>query len=79
MSERMEGLPRIEDIAATQAEHTLGLSRIDARLDEHTTLLKGIETAIQLLAGNITNMRTELLVIKALLNERSEGEHGTNS
>ena len=72
MSERMEGKRTLEDIAATQAEHTLFLARIVERLDEHTTLLKGIETAIQLLTGNILNLRTELLVIKAEVTKESE-------
>lgn len=60
MSERMEGKRSLEDIAATQADHTLFLASIVERLDEHASLLKAIETSIQLLSGNITNMRTEL-------------------
>jgi hypothetical protein len=66
-----EGKRSLEDIAAIQADHTLFLVRIVERQDEHTSLLQAIETAIQLLAGNITSLRTELLVIKGLLNERS--------
>ena len=54
MTEQTNDKNLIEDISAVQAEHTLILVRIVERLD-------GIETAIQLLAGNITNMRTELL------------------
>ena len=67
-----EGKRTIEDIAATQAEHTLFFASIVERLDEHATLLKAIETSIQLLAGNITNLRTELLVIKALVAKEEE-------
>jgi len=67
-----EGKRSLEDIAATQAEHTLFLARIVDRLDEHTTLLNAIDTSLQLLAGNITNMRTELLVIKALVAKEGE-------
>lgn len=39
---------------------------------QHNELLKSIETAIQLLSGNIVNMRTELLVIKALVAKEEE-------
>lgn len=46
------------------------IKRLVAQGDEHTELLKAIETAIQLMAGSITNMRTELLVIKALVQEK---------
>ncbi len=41
-------------------------------LSQHTELLRGIETAIQLLSGNIVNLRTELLVIKALVTKEEE-------
>ena len=67
-----QGKRTLEDIAATQAEHTHDLLLIGNALNEHTTLLKAIETAIQLLSGNITNLRTELLVIKGMLNEKKE-------
>ncbi len=39
-----------------------------------TARLDAIETALQLLAGNITNMRTELLVIKGLLAQSGKEE-----
>jgi hypothetical protein len=71
-----QGKRTLEDIAATQAEHTHDLLLIGDRLREHTSLLKAIETAIQLLSANITNLRTELLVIKALVAKESEDEHG---
>lgn len=74
-----EGKRSLEDISAVQAEHTLFLVRILERQVEHTSMLvhqgeslKAIETAIQLLSGNITNMRTELLVIKALVAKEGE-------
>jgi hypothetical protein len=56
-----EQLTRISEI---QAEHTLFLSSIVERLDRHTELLEAIETSLMLLAGNITNMRAELLGTK---------------
>jgi hypothetical protein len=72
MAEPTQGKRTLEDIAATQAEHTHDLLLFGNKLSEHTTLLKGIETAIQLLSANITNLRTELLVIKALVAKESE-------
>jgi len=72
MAEPTQGKRSLEDIAATQAEHTHDLLLIGDLLREHTTLLKAIETAIQLLSGNITNLRTELLVVKALVQEKKE-------
>lgn len=39
---------------------------------QHTELLKAVETAIQLLSANITNLRTELLVIKSLVAAKEE-------
>jgi hypothetical protein len=74
MAETHEGKRTLEDIAATQAEHTHDLLLIGDLLREHTALLKAIETSIQLLAGNITTMRTELLVIKALVAKDKESE-----
>lgn len=74
MATRPTGKRSLEDIAATQAEHTLFLHSIVERLDEHATLLKAIETSIRLLAANITNMRTELLVIKSLVAKDTESE-----
>ena len=67
-----QGKRTLEDIAATQAEHTHDLLLIGDLLREHTTLLKAIETAIQLLSGNILALRTEMLVIKGMLNEKKE-------
>ena len=69
-----QGKRTLEDISAVQAEHTLFLARIVERLDAHTGHLQAIETAIQLLSGNITNLRTELLVIKALVAKDKESE-----
>ncbi len=48
------------------------IKRMLETLEQHTELLQAIETSIQLLAGNITNMRTELLVIKALVQKEGE-------
>ncbi len=55
----------IKRIATTLEQHTVLLS-------QHTDLLRGIETAIQLLAGNIVNLRTEILVVKALVAKEEE-------
>ncbi len=48
------------------------LERIVEVLEEHTEHLKAVETAIQLLSTNIMNLRTELLVIKALVSKEEE-------
>lgn len=48
------------------------IKRLVEQGEQHTELLKAIETAIQLLAGGITSLRTELLVIKALVGTREE-------
>lgn len=48
------------------------IKRLVAQGEQHGEMLKAIETAIQLLSGNIMNMRTELLVIKALVAKEEE-------
>ena len=41
-------------------------------LEERLAQLQGIEAAITLLAGNVMNLQTELLAIKALISEKLE-------
>lgn len=62
---------QIERIVATQAEHGLLLASIVERLDSVGIQLKAVETAIQLLSGNILALRTELLVVKGMLHENN--------
>ena len=59
------GEDSIKRLAAVQRD----VSEIKATVNEQ---LKSIETAIQILSGNIMSMRTELLVIKALVQKEEE-------
>jgi hypothetical protein len=83
MATQEERLTNLEKHARTTDENltillgTIGeqgrdIKTLVAQGKEHNELLKAIETAIQLMAGSITNMRTELLVIKALIAKEEE-------
>ncbi len=55
------------DIERAEIENNFIFNTHDA-LKEITQDLKSVETAIQLLTGQIIALRTELLVIKAIIN-----------